>query len=329
MKRNTGPLCSADRYRCINGRLLGGLQSGDLPEAAPRIGFLANQAVFILLFIVLCFSGLTTTSCVFRSITESEPKPVEPIPGYGSVGKLPFKDVYYGSYFLEEKVGYSHLKIEPSGENFSLVNESLVLLTVKDKTDELSLKQTVIVRPDLSMVSLDSVAGENGKELHLEGKTEGNRFMLEITKDGLKKDFEFPVDGKIYHSNAITLMPAIKGVKNGAHYTFKVLNEKKQALEEIDQTVLKVQGPPGPNGAVWQVKTTIDHAIIYSWLDRKGLPVLEKALNGSLVTMLEDKNTAESFLKKRERLKQTKAGILRDRGLPEKQERVVARMDLF
>lgn len=311
----------------MNGRVVSRHQSRDFCEAAPRTGFPLNHVGLLLLLMVLCLSVLTSTSCVFRSITESKPESVEPIPGYGSVGKLPFKEAYYGSYFLEDKVGYSHLKIEPAGVNFSLLNESLVLLTVKDKTDELSLKQNVIVRPDLSMVSLDSVAGENGKELHLVGKTEGNRFMLEITKDGLKKDFEFPVDGKIYHSNAITLMPAMRGVKNGAHYTFKVLNEKKQALEEIDQRIMKVQGPPGPNGAVWQVKTTIDHATIFSWLDRKGLPVLEKALNGSLVTMLEDKKTAESFLKKKERLKQPKADIRPDQWFGKYQEQVVAKVE--
>lgn len=313
----------------MNGREVGRLQSKDLYESTPRTGVLSNHAGFLLMLMVLCLSSLTSTSCVFRSIAESKPEPVEPILGYGSVGKLPFKEAYYGSYFLEDKVGYSHLKIEPAGENFSLLNESLVLLTVKDKTDELSLKQTVIVRPDLSMVSLDSVTRENGKELHLEGWIEGNRFMLEITREGAKKNFEFPVDGKIYHSNAITLMPALKGVKSGANYTFKVLNEKKQALEEIDQRILKVQGPPGPNGAVWQVKTTIDHAIIYSWLDRKGLPVLEKALNGSLVTMLEDKNTAESFLKKKERLKQPKALILPGQWFQEHCATVVAMVERF
>lgn len=229
------------------------------------------------------------------------------------MGNFPFKEAYYGNYFLEEKVGYSHLKIEPSGEDFSIFNESMVLLTIKDKTDELALKQTVVVRPDLSLVSLDSTAYENGKELHLVGRTEGNRFILEITKEGKKTNFEFPADDKIYHSNAITLMPALRGIKDGAHYTFKVLNEKKQALEEIDQQILRVQGPEGPNGAVWQVKITVDHAVIHSWLDRKGLPVLEKALKGSLVTMLEDKATAEKFLKKKSLLKKPTSRIFLDR----------------
>ena len=73
-----------------------------------------HSAWFFILLLIL-----TQTSCALHSLTENASEVATPISGYVTVGKLPFQEAWYGVYFLEDKVGYSHVKIEPSDQNFS------------------------------------------------------------------------------------------------------------------------------------------------------------------------------------------------------------------
>jgi hypothetical protein len=60
--------------------------------------------------------------------------------------------------------------------------------------------------------------------------------------------------------------------------------------------VFQVKGTPGLQDAVWKVKNEYGRAVVQSWLNRKGLTVLEKGLDGSLITVLEDEGSAKKFL---------------------------------
>jgi hypothetical protein len=222
-----------------------------------------------------------------------------PVKGYGTLANVPFREGWYGMYFQEDKVGYSHFKIEPSGRNFKIASDSVMRLTALKKTNEITMKEKLMVRPDLTLISFESLVRMNGKDLRMIGRVEGNRFHVDLSVDGEQVNRQYPIKGPIYHSSAISLMPAIKGLEEGRTYSFPVFNPEKQGVEKVDQQVFKVVGKPGPHGAVWKVKNLYGRSLVYSWLDRKGLTVLEKALEGSLVTMLEDRATARNILEKK------------------------------
>lgn len=257
---------------------------------------LIHTALIILLLI------LTQSSCVLRPFTEKtegQPEPVVPLKGYGTLANVPFREAWYGMYFQEDKVGYSHFRIQPSGQNFKISSDSVMRLTALKKTSEISMKEKLMVRPDLTLISFESLVRMNGKDLRMIGRVEGSRFLVDLAVDGEQVNRQYAIKGPIYHSSAISLMPAIKGLEEGRTYSFPVFNPEKQGVENVDQQVFKVMGKPGPNGAVWKVKNRYGRSLVYSWLDRKGLTVLEKALEGSLVTMLEDRDTARNILAKK------------------------------
>jgi hypothetical protein len=257
---------------------------------------LVHTALLMLLLI------LTQSSCVLRPFTEktaAHPAPVVPLKGYGTLANVPFREGWYGMYFQEDKVGYSHFEIQPSGRNFKISSDSVMRLTALRKTNEITMKEKLMVRPDLSLISFESLVRMNGKDLRMIGRVEGSRFHVDLAVDGEQVNRQYPIEGPIYHSSAISLMPAIKGLEEGRSYSFPVFNPEKQGMEKVSQQVFKVMGKPGPNGAVWKVKNKYGRSLVYSWLDRKGLTVLEKALEGSLITMLEDRATARNILKKK------------------------------
>ena len=94
-------------------------------------------------------------------------------------------------------------------------------------------------------------------------------------------------------------MPALKGLKEGQVNSFAVFNSEKQAIEQVEQNLSPVKNAPGPSGAVWSVKNNFGRSTVQSWLNKSGMTVLEKALDGSLITILEDESSAKRFTEKK------------------------------
>jgi len=234
-----------------------------------------------------------------HTLVQNKPDPVVPPAGYGTLAKFSYNEAWYGMYFQEDKIGYSHFIVEPSGENFTITSDSLMRLTAMKETNEISMKERVVVKPDLTMVSFKSLLNMNGKELKMVGDTKGEQFVVEISVDGETRKREFPLKEKIYHASSIALIPPLRGLGDGKSYSYNVYNAEKQVLVKVTQLVTPVTGSPGPNGAVWRLKSEYGPTAVDSWLDAKGLTVLEKSLQGSLITMVESKSAAEAFQKKK------------------------------
>jgi hypothetical protein len=257
-----------------------------------------RQAGPLSLVIALLFFQSSCVPLGLPGLPTDRPEPAVSAEGCGSPANFPFKEAWYGTYFSDEKVGYSHFKIEPSGRNFKISTDSLMRLTAMRKTNEIRMKERVIVRPDLTLVSFDSVVRMNGKDLRMKGRVEGNLLNVDMTADGERLERQYGVKGDLYHLSAISLMPALKGLADGRTYSFTVFNPQKQRLEKIRQRLSRVRGGAGPEGAVWRVKNHLRGTVKSFWMDRKGLTVLERGFGGSLITLLEDKETARKIREK-------------------------------
>lgn len=249
-------------------------------------------------FLVVIVLVSVNAFCVFRTANETDISNRN-MEGYSELGKFAFKEAWYGIYFQEDKVGFSHFRIESSGKDFIINSESVMRLTALKKTNEIKMNEKVIVKPDLTLISFESSVKMNDKTLEVTGKNSDGKLLINLATSGEKMDRSYPVEGDLYHSSAISLMPALKGLRQDASYSFTVFNPEKQALELVDQTITRVSGSPGPNDAVWKVQNKFGPSIVNSWLDSKGLTVLEKALDGSLITVIEDESLAKEFLNRK------------------------------
>jgi hypothetical protein len=252
----------------------------------------------LLVFTICAALTFLLTSCV-HTFVNSEPETPAPPEGYGSLGKLPFKELWYGVYFQEDKIGFSHTKIEPDGDNFVVDSETVWRLTTSKKTKEIRMKQKVKVRPDLSMVSFESEMKINDKTLRMTGTSQADTILVEMIVDGERSPLQYSTNGKIYPSSAISLMPALRGVKEGQTYSFGVFDPERQGVDKIEQTIASVKGSPGPKGAIWKVTNNFGKAAVPTWLDKQGKPVFEKHMDGQLITILEDESSAKQFLEKK------------------------------
>lgn len=250
-------------------------------------------------FLLIIVLSLANASCVFRLANEDSASSLKTMEGYSDLGHFAFKEAWYGIYFQEDKVGYSHFLIEPSGKDFVIHSDSVMRLTAMKKTTEIKMSEKVFVRPDLALTSFESSVTMNEKVLQITGKNDDGKLVVHMTASGERIDRTYQVDGNLYHSSAISLMPALKGLNQDATYSFTVFNPEKQSMENVDQLISRVAGSPGPNDAVWKVQNKFGSTVVNSWLDRKGLTVLEKALEGSLITVIEDESLAREFLNRK------------------------------
>lgn len=170
---------------------------------------------FIILALCL-FIAAINCGCLIKNLSPSSDNHEGPTNGYGALSKFPFKEAWYGIYFQEDKIGYSHFKITPTGENFTIESDSMMRLTAMRKTNEIKMNEKIEVSPDLSLISFDSNIKMNQKELKVEGRVEASKLLLKMNVDDQKVEKDFPFDGKIFHTSAISLIPALKGLKDGA-----------------------------------------------------------------------------------------------------------------
>ena len=235
------------------------------------------------------------TSCMLQAFTQGRSEPVTPSSGWGTLDKLPFKEAWYGTYYVDDKIGYSHFKIEPSGKNFTVTSDSLLRLKAMKKTNTVSVDERAVVRPDLTLISLQHALTDNDQRREMSGKVDNKRLVLDLSSSAEKRQVEIPVDGELYHYIAITLMPALRGLRAGARYSFNVFNPENQSVQKVTQEISAVEGEPGPNGAVWLVRNHYGRVKGDFWANKSGLSVLEKGMEGSLITMLEDEAAARKF----------------------------------
>ena len=201
-----------------------------------------------IIYLLCLFIAVINCGCLIKNLTPSTDNHVEPTNGYGTLSSFPFKEAWYGLYFQEDKIGYSHFKITPTGENFTIESDSMMRLTAMRKTNEIKMNEKIVVSPELSLISFDSNVKMNQKELRVEGRVESSKLLLKMNVDNEKVEKDFPFDGKIFHTSAISLMPALKGLNDGANYSFNVFNVERQSIESIEQELSKVKGSPGPSG---------------------------------------------------------------------------------
>lgn len=218
---------------------------------------------------------------------------IRPLPGYGTLDKLPFKEAWYGMYFQDAKVGHSHFKILRAGENFKILVESDISLKTMKALNTIRTRERVLTRPDLTLISFESRTLKNDQELKVTGRVERDRYILVMETGGERMERVFDLDDKkVRHNSAISLYPALHGLEDGQVYSFQVFQPSAQRMEMVRQEIYMVRGDPGPNGAIWKVNNLIGDAKVRSWLNKEGMVVIERAAAGNLMTILEDKESA-------------------------------------
>jgi hypothetical protein len=100
----------------------------------------------------------------------------------------------------------------------------------------------------------------------------------------------------LYPSGALNLLPVLKGLQMGSIFHWLVFNGETQSLDRAEQRIVAYETSDLFPGAAFKVQTDMLGMSSTAWIDSRGLPVFELAMNGVMISALEDEAAAKRYL---------------------------------
>jgi len=210
----------------------------------------------------------------------------------------PDRDYWSGIVFNGEKIGFSHLSIVPAATpgEFELHSDAAFVLRFMGYDKRVNLKAFDVVRDDLDLVRFEYAYSIDGSELALAGARRGDALEVTVTRGGETTRQTLAAPGRVYPQAAIALYPTRHGLAPGRVYRYPVYSGELQKLAEVTQRIVGHERSKLFDGLAFHVETSMEGYDVETWIDARGRPLLEIALNGVLVTGLEDEARARRYL---------------------------------
>jgi hypothetical protein len=214
------------------------------------------------------------------------------------VGKLPFSEYWTGIVFNGEKIGFTHFAIRQDAgtENYEIRSEASLLLQFLGIEKKIHLKSRDVVGSDLTLVNFAYEYNIDGSELRLTGRQTGGELTATIVSGGRPHEQRLPVAGKLYPSSVIALYPVIHGLEIGREHNFRVYNGEIQAVAEVSQRITGYERSDLFLGNAFKVETAMAGQRVTTWIGLDGRPVFELTLHGTMISFLEDSESATRYL---------------------------------
>lgn len=253
-----------------------------MPEIARRLAALMLAALLILL-----------GGCAGLYFRDAGPAPVI----RHELSRLPFSEYWTGIVFNGEKIGFTHFTIRKAGEElYEIRSEASFALRFLGIEKIINLKSRDVIRDDLTLVEFAYDYHIDGAELKVSGKREGGTLAATIVTAGKPTEQRLPTEGPIYPSSVIALYPALHGLEIDREYRYRVYNGETQAIAEITQRVTAYENSDLFLGNAFKVETAMRGHRVTTWIGLDGRPVFELALHGTMISFLEDSDSATRYL---------------------------------
>lgn len=224
--------------------------------------------------------------------------PDRPPPRYGLSG-LPVSEYWTGIVFNGRKIGFSHFVVTPvAGEEdrFEIRSEAVLHVKFLMMEKNVTLRSRDLVDGDLRLHRFEYDYIMDGNRLRLTGSLEGDILKVVRASDGVSSVEELNAEGILYPASGIYLYPLLKGLEVGRRYEYRIYDGETQSIETVQQEIQAYQSSDFFAGEAYRMRTSFHGQEVSTWLDGRGLPVLERALGGVLVSGLEPEQEARKYL---------------------------------
>jgi hypothetical protein len=211
----------------------------------------------------------------------------------------PWREIWTGIVFQGRKVGFSRLALRPAPGapgRWELESESAMRFRVLGAEKKVNMRALDRVRADLTLESFRYEYDLDGNPMRVEGESDGAEIVVRTETGGVRAEQRLPLVRPAYPANALTLLPALRGMRIGSEELVPVFVGEAQDLAPAGQRVLGYQRSSLFEGAAFKVATTLLGLEAETWYDAQGRPLLEIALHGVLISALEDADSARAYL---------------------------------
>lgn len=220
-----------------------------------------------------------------------------PPPQY-ALAAWPDHEYWAGIVFNGDKIGFSHtaLHVAETPGQFEIHSEAALLLRFLGFDKRINLKAIDVVHDDLDIVRFRYEYLIDNSEFKLAGMRKGNTLAVTVSRGGEDAQQTIDVSGPLYPQAATAFYPLLHGLVPGREYRYPVYSGELQQVTELTQRVLGYERSPLFEGNAFRVETAMEGYKVETWMSARGAPLLEIAMNGVLISGLEDEARARNYL---------------------------------
>jgi hypothetical protein len=201
--------------------------------------------------------------------------------------------------FNGDKIGFTRRELRPAADApgiWEIESEAVIRLRFLGVDKRVNLRALDRVRPDLTLASFRYEHEIDGSPLKVSGSADGSKLTLAIEASGSREERTLPLSEPLYPSSALSYLPVLRGLAVGRSARFAVFEGETQQLAEAEQEVLAWELSTLFEGPAFKLVTRLLGMETTTWLATDGRPMLEIALNGVLISGLEDEASARRYL---------------------------------
>ncbi len=220
-----------------------------------------------------------------------------PAPAAVTLETWPHRDLWTGVVFNGDKIGFTRRTLRPAADGlWEIESEAAIRLRFLGVDKRVNLRPLYRVRSDLTLASFRYEHEIDGSPLKVSGNADGRKLTLTIEATGSREERTLPLSEPLYPSSALSYLPVLRGLTVGRSARFAVFEGETQKLAEAEQEVLAWETSTLFEGPAFKLATRLLGMETTTWIATDGRPLLEIALNGVLISGLEDEASARRYL---------------------------------
>jgi hypothetical protein len=234
--------------------------------------------------------------CASQYFRDAGAEPLQ-APRY-SLADLPQPEYWTGVVFNGAKVGFSHTRVVPAGGDlYELQGEAVLRFRFLGYEKRVQVRSRDTVDENAHLVRFSYHYLLDDTEQDVSGEVREGRLRYQVSTGGRPpENGEETLSGNLSPSGALDLLPVLEGLRVGREFQWLVFNGETRGIDRAQQRILAYEASDLFSGNAFKVQTDMLGLHTTTWIDERGLPVLELGLNGVIVSALEEERTAKSYL---------------------------------
>jgi len=211
----------------------------------------------------------------------------------------PYREYWQGIIFNGSRIGFSHLTLKPAADTpgqYEIHADAAFALRMFGIEKKITLKAIDRVSADLALVRFDYDFSLDGNHRRVRGVVRNGSLETSVHANGSEESERFALSGPVYPMNVLSMYPLYMGLAIGQERRYRVFDGELMKLAEVSQRVEAYETSELFSGPAFKVRTDVHGHTTRTWFNSRGLPVFELALNGVLISALEDERRARRYL---------------------------------
>jgi Transglutaminase-like superfamily len=222
-----------------------------------------------------------------------------PEPDRLNLESWPHREIWTGVVFNGDKVGFTRRQLRPAAGapgRWEIESEAVMRLQFLGVDKRIRLHAVDRVAPDLTLETFRYEHEIDGSRMAVSGEANAAEVRFTVAATGGSEHKTFTLDRKLYPSSALAFLPVTEGLKVGRAARYAVWHGETQAIAEAELEVLAYETSTLFDGPAFKVATRLLGLETTTWIAADGRPLLELAMQGVLISALEDEQRARRYL---------------------------------